>query len=144
MADEDLQEQIAAQNKRKLEEHLKKLKAHGGKPPPEEPKPRPQKPASGNIPPRMAPGMDQFRKDWESWKKMYGGRVIDLTKQPVEDLSADYKLLGVPQTATKEEIRKAFYKLAKTNHPDQGGDPDKFRAMMEAYSRLSKDSNGEK
>ena len=83
--------------------------------------------------------MDTFFQDWETWKKAYGGRVVDLTKQKKEDPAADYKLLGVAPGATKEVIRKSFYKLAKENHPDQGGDPDKFRQMMEAYSRLTQE-----
>jgi len=37
-----------------------------------------------------------------------------------------YKLLGVEKTATYDEIRKAFRKLALKNHPDRGGDKEKF------------------
>ena len=51
--------------------------------------------------------------------------------------AADCALLGVPQTASKEEIRRAFYKHAKQNHPDQGGDVEKFRQLMDAYTRLT-------
>ena len=29
-----------------------------------------------------------------------------------------YQELGVPRTATSAEVRKAFHKLAKANHPD--------------------------
>ena len=29
-----------------------------------------------------------------------------------------YKVLGVPQSATDNEIRRAYRKLAKENHPD--------------------------
>src|SRR5215218_8566143 len=29
-----------------------------------------------------------------------------------------YKVLGVPQSATEAEIRRAYRKLAKENHPD--------------------------
>lgn len=48
-----------------------------------------------------------------------------------------YKTLGVSRTATQEEIKKAFRKLARTHHPDAGGDEAKFKAINEAYEVLS-------
>lgn len=37
-----------------------------------------------------------------------------------------YELLGVEKTATTDEIKKAFRKLALKHHPDRGGDKEKF------------------
>lgn len=48
-----------------------------------------------------------------------------------------YKTLGVPRTATADEIKKAFRKLARTHHPDAGGDEAKFKELNEAYEVLS-------
>lgn len=45
-------------------------------------------------------------------------REVDNTKY--------YKLLGVEKTATYDEIRKAFRKLALKKHPDRGGDKEEF------------------
>jgi molecular chaperone DnaJ len=50
-----------------------------------------------------------------------------------------YKVLGVAQGATKEDIKKAFHKLAHKHHPDKGGDESKFKEINEAYSVLSDD-----
>ncbi len=48
-----------------------------------------------------------------------------------------YATLGVPKTATHEEIKKAFRKKAHEFHPDkQGGDAEKFKEVNEAYQVL--------
>lgn len=52
-----------------------------------------------------------------------------------------YKILGVPENAGKDEIRKAYRKLAKKHHPDaNAGNPqaaERFKEIGEAYSVLS-------
>lgn len=48
-----------------------------------------------------------------------------------------YEVLGVNRTATQEEIKKAYRKLAMTNHPDKGGDETLFKEIVEAYEILS-------
>jgi molecular chaperone DnaJ len=51
-----------------------------------------------------------------------------------------YAVLGVPSTATQDEIKKAFRKLAKKNHPDaNANDPkaaEKFKEISEANNVL--------
>lgn len=56
-------------------------------------------------------------------------------------LSTDfYKVLGIPQTASQDDIKKAYYQLAKKYHPDiNQNDPEaqkKFQAVSEAYETL--------
>ncbi len=51
-----------------------------------------------------------------------------------------YNILGVPKEASKDEIKKAFRKLAHKYHPDKkGGDESKFKEVSEAYGILSND-----
>jgi len=48
-----------------------------------------------------------------------------------------YEVLGVQKTASQDEIKKAFHKLAHKHHPDKGGDEKKFKEINEAYQVLS-------
>ena len=52
-----------------------------------------------------------------------------------------YEVLGVAETATQEEIKKAYRKLAQTHHPDANpGDEsaeERFKEISEAYATLS-------
>ena len=48
-----------------------------------------------------------------------------------------YSILGIPRTASPEEIKKAYRKQAMANHPDRGGDEAKFKQVTEAYEILS-------
>lgn len=52
-----------------------------------------------------------------------------------------YEVLGVARTATEDEIKKAYRKLARKHHPDVNpGDKtaeEKFKEINEAYAVLS-------
>ena len=47
-----------------------------------------------------------------------------------------YDILGVNETATQEEIKKAYRKKAVEHHPDKGGDESIFKKVSEAYDTI--------
>lgn len=52
-------------------------------------------------------------------------------------MSDYYNTLGVTRTATADEIKQAYRRLASQHHPDKGGDTAKFQQIEEAYRTLS-------
>src|SRR6266576_4656291 len=50
-----------------------------------------------------------------------------------------YEVLGVPRDASTEDIRRAYRRLARENHPDLNKDPqaeERFKEIPEAYEVL--------
>ena len=70
---------------------------------------------------------------------MHGENFCYITKAAI--MADPYKTLGVEKTATEDDIRKAYKKLAKKYHPDLNpGDKDaenRFKDISAAYSMLS-------
>lgn len=76
-------------------------------------------------------------KDFESIKAMFYNSINNA-----------YKILEIDKTATVDEIKKAYRKMAKKYHPDrvihlgkehQEGAEEKFRQVQEAYEQLQKE-----
>ena len=44
-----------------------------------------------------------------------------------------YEALGVQPDSSAGQIKKAYYKLAMTHHPDKGGDTEEFQKIGDAY-----------
>lgn len=48
-----------------------------------------------------------------------------------------YETLNVAPTASSEEIKAAYFRLARERHPDKGGSSTAFQRLSEAYDTLS-------
>lgn len=59
---------------------------------------------------------------------------------PVEGSSTDtelYDILEVQKDASATEIKRAYRKLARSHHPDKGGNEEEFKRITSAYEILS-------
>ena len=144
MSPKDSAGEIREQNLRKLQEHLEKLKKHGGQPPAESPTEspaessnRPADDARSEIERAREQFARDFMQDFASWDRLYPEDETTSSATALRDPAADCRLLGVSGEASQEEIRRAFYSLAKKHHPDTGGDVAKFRELLAAYRFLS-------
>ncbi|KAK1232066.1 DnaJ-like protein [Marasmius sp. AFHP31] len=67
------------------------------------------------------------------------GRKIGTDERPLE--TGYYDILGVPVTATTDDIKKAYRRLAIKHHPDKNPDDpqaeERFKAIAIAYQTLS-------
>ncbi|KAF0706099.1 Aste57867_6821 [Aphanomyces stellatus] len=48
-----------------------------------------------------------------------------------------YEILGLPQLADADAVKKAFRQMSLKHHPDKGGDVDKFHELQQASQYLS-------
>ena len=76
------------------------------------------------------------QSDFESVKNMF-----------YRDANSDFKVLGIEQTATDDEIKKAYRQMAIRYHPDkvaqmgddyQKGANEKFQQIQQAYENIKK------
>ncbi|WP_459190963.1 J domain-containing protein [Halosimplex sp. J119] len=58
----------------------------------------------------------------------------DDEEERVDPTVAAFDELGVPATASLDEVKAAYRQKVKEVHPDQGGDEDEFKRVREAYT----------
>jgi DnaJ like chaperone protein len=89
-----------------------------------------------NVIDRIANLLGVPHSDFESLKNMF-----------YRNTNSDYTILGIENTATEEEIKKAYRAMAVRYHPDkvasmgeeyQKGAQEKFQKIQEAYENIKK------
>lgn len=65
-----------------------------------------------------------------------GPQAIHRKEFEADEFVAARKLLGIPPGSSDRAIESAFRKSARRLHPDVGGDPAKFRALLAARDLL--------
>ncbi len=72
---------------------------------------------------------------------------ISIKNMFYRDINSDYKILGIDESASDEEVKKAYRKMAVKFHPDkvsqmgeeyQKGAKEKFQKIQEAYEAIKK------
>ena len=58
-------------------------------------------------------------------------------KSQEDEYTRALRLLGLAPGASDDEVESAFRKAARRHHPDVGGDPAKFRELVDARNLLS-------
>ena len=86
---------------------------------------------------QIANDLNISQKDYESIQAMF-----------YKDAASAYKILEIEATATDEEVKKAFRKMAMKYHPDKVRDlgemhqkaaQDKFIEVQKAYEQICKE-----
>jgi DnaJ domain/Nuclease-related domain len=60
------------------------------------------------------------------------GRKCRMSDSPVSE--SPYEVLGVPSSATEDELRRAYRRLLRETHPDTGGESARFIAVQHAWA----------
>ena len=75
---------------------------------------------------------------------------VSIKNMFVPETDSSYKILEIEQTATDEEVKKAYRRMAMKYHPDKVSHlgeefrksaEDKFKKVNEAYNRIKKERN---
>lgn len=76
----------------------------------------------------------------EEFSELFNTIFIGLEATPDDDVlmlgngtKEWWEFLGIKQDATKKDIINAYKALAKTHHPDAGGDSETFKRLRKAY-----------
>lgn len=77
----------------------------------------------------------------ERWgaKHMIKAMFTGFKALPENTASAPWwEVLGVPQTASVDQVKSAYRDLVKRHHPDAGGHPETFRKIQSAWEQFEK------
>lgn len=89
-----------------------------------------------NVIKQIASMLELSQTDFESVKNMF-----------YRNVDSDYKVLGIVQTSTDDEVKKAYRKMAIKFHPDkvvqmgveyQKGAKEKFQKIQDSYESIKK------
>ena len=81
--------------------------------------------------------LDGLREAVRSPGEKSRGHVRSERRSQEDEYTRALRLLGLAPGASDDQIESAFRKAARRVHPDVGGDPAKFRELVDARNLLS-------
>jgi len=89
-------------------------------------------------------------KPISSWLKEFqqpaelppGGEQTVSQEEPTMPLADAYSVLGLPDTASLEEVKRNYKHLAAIFHPDKGGYVEAMKLLNKAYDRIQGHRSG--
>ena len=75
-------------------------------------------------------------------KELLGGEQAAPQQESAMSLASAYAMLGLPPTATMEEVKRNYKNLAVIFHPDKGGYTEAMVLLNRAYDRIKKGKKG--
>lgn len=67
--------------------------------------------------------------------------TVEPDEEPADPRTRAFATLGLPATASPEEVKEAYRAKVKEVHPDHGGDSDEFKQVREAYTTAKQHAN---
>ena len=71
-----------------------------------------------------------------------GGEQAAPQQEPRMSLADAYAVLGLPQTASLEEVKGNYKRLAAVSHPDKGGYVEAMKLLNQAYEAIQRQRGG--
>lgn len=81
-------------------------------------------------------------KEFQRPRELPGGDQPAPQEDPGMSLARAYMVLGLPQTASFQEVKRNYRNLAVLFHPDKGGNQDAMVLLNQAYERIQQRRSG--
>lgn len=80
----------------------------------------------------------EFEREGKVWCRrlrcfLYASQEVYLEERGAEAVPECFAALGVGTDATAADVKRAYRRLAKDHHPDNGGDPNEFKRVRRFY-----------
>ena len=88
--------------------------------------------------------MPTWLKEFQQPKELPSGQPASPQQQPAMPLVDAYAVLGLPPTATLEQVKRNYKNLAVIFHPDKGGYSEAMKLLNQAFERICREKEGGK
>jgi len=83
-----------------------------------------------------------FQEFQQHPRELPGEKQTVSQEEPAMPLADAYAILGLPPTATLDEVKGNYKRLAAVFHPDKGGYTEAMVLLNRAYDRIKREKGG--